>query len=68
MDSSEFISSLSKTSYTYRGDYANFVKFTDAISGEAERRRLKELAAAKAIEDKAGDTKKAPAKKKPAAA
>ncbi len=40
------------------------MKFTELVTGETERRRLKELADAKAVEDKAAADKKAPAKKK----
>lgn len=68
LESSEFITALSKTPYTYKNDYANFVKFTDAVTGETERRRLNELAKQKEIEDKAADAKKAPTKKKKAPA
>ena len=67
VESSEFVSALSKSAYTYKADYASFVKFTELVTGETERRRLKELAAAKALEDKAAADKKAPAKKKKAA-
>jgi len=66
VESAEFIAALSKTNYTYKEDYAAFVKFTEQVTGETERRRLRDLAAAKAIEDKAAADKKAPAKKKPA--
>lgn len=68
LDSSEFLTPLSKSSYTYKSDYANFLKFTDAITGEAERRRLKQLEAERMAEEKANEQKKAPAKKKPAKA
>jgi hypothetical protein len=68
IDSSEFLTALSKTAYTYKNDYANYTKFTDAVTGETERRRLKELEAARAAEEKAGEQKKGPAKKKKPAA
>ena len=68
IDSSEFLTALSKTAYTYKNDYANYVKFTDNVTGETERRRLKELEAARITEEKAAEQKKAPKKKaKPAA-
>lgn len=64
LDSSEFVSALSKTAYTYKADYANFTRFTDAITGETERRRLKELEAQRLADEKAAEQKKAPQKKK----
>lgn len=68
IDSSEFLTALSKTHYTYKNDYAAYLKFTDAVTGETERRRLKELEAVRVAEEKETDKKKAPQKKKKPAA
>jgi hypothetical protein len=40
---------LSKTSYTYKDDYNAFQKFTDEVTGEKERRRMKEIAQKKGL-------------------
>lgn len=56
-DSTEFISALSKTSYTYKDDYNAFRKFTDEVTGEKERRRQKELAERAAAEEKENSKK-----------
>jgi hypothetical protein len=57
LESTEFISALSKTSYTYKNDYVAFQEFTDDTSGAKERRELKEKAEGGG-DDKKGDKKK----------
>jgi len=64
LDTSDFLTPLSKTPYVYRADYLAYVKYTEQVSGETERRRLKEMERAKLADEKAADAKKAPAKKK----
>lgn len=63
LDSTEFISALSKTSYTYKDDYNSFQAFTDEVTGEKERRRLKELAMKKAEDGGGGGKGKKGSKK-----
>lgn len=63
LDSSEFISALSKTSYTYKDDYNSFQGFTEEVTGAKERKKQQEAAEKKKAEEAAGG-KKGGAKKK----
>jgi hypothetical protein len=53
IDNTELITALSKTNYTYKDDYIAFQKFTDDVTGEKERRKLKDVADKKAAEEAA---------------
>jgi len=50
IDISEFITALSRSSYTYKNDYKQFQKFTEAVTGEKERKKAKAEADALAPE------------------
>jgi hypothetical protein len=54
----EFITALSKTTYTYRDDYDDFREFTDLVTGEKERQRQKTLALAAQAEASSTQKKK----------
>jgi hypothetical protein len=64
LDSTEFISALSKTSYTYKDDYNGFQEFTDDVSGAKERRAMKEKAEGGGDDDKGKKGAKKGSKKK----
>ena len=61
IDTTDFITALSQTSYTYRGEYAANVAWLEQVTGVKDRRRMREVAEAKEAAPEEGEVK---AKKK----